>query len=439
MSQNVPPRMEGQIEAPNPLELFWEKNKRIVIFGAVAAVVAIAINYFIQYQTRRAVAERWSALAQAAGLDAGYAETDERWTQIQTTISSYDAVVQQNPNMAAQVAQLKQQMIGQFVQELQFGLLTELEDGIESADPMALQKIADAKDDRSPLAVWVLANRAYFDGDFDAAEGYLEALEANYPQHFLCRSSEFPVQWRPEVPKDDEAEKDPTPPRRNEKPDLEPPVPGSEVDLFRARIERQRTFRAEHPEFYVPKEPTSPQTVVFEIENAGTVKIKLFSDLVPAHAAAFLKLAEQGWWTGERIHEIKREGEGPTFGASPNELVFGWTSTRDTDDRAEWKAGEIEKDHLVPWEDAPLSHFPGTVAALPANQGEGKSQVERIAITGADTAERDDGTRVIIGRVVEGLEVVEEIINGGFADAASATTGVGMPELTYTITAVRIE
>ena len=27
--------IEGQIEAPNPLEMFWEKNKRIVQFGLV--------------------------------------------------------------------------------------------------------------------------------------------------------------------------------------------------------------------------------------------------------------------------------------------------------------------------------------------------------------------------------------------------------------------
>ena len=118
------------------------------------------------------------------------------------------------------------------------------------------------------------------------------------------------------------------------------------------------------------------------------------------------------------------------------EMGVGWASTKEND-REQWKAGDVEEDHLVDWEDTGLSHFPFMVAVEAAK--EGKSQVERIIINSVDLAASRDGNRVIVGRVVEGQDVVEQIVQSQFSDAAELERGSGRPEETYTITSVTVE
>lgn len=437
MSQNVPPQIQGQIEAPNPIELFWEKNKRVVIFGAIAAVVALAINYLIQFQIRRGTAERWSALAHAARLDHAYSDLGERWASVQAQLQQADQMAAQNPQMAQTAMFQKQFALSNFYQELARRQIDALDEEIKGADAAALEQIVAAGDARSPLALWTIANRAYVSGDFESAKTRLQKLQADFPQHFLCATSSYPVQWRDEVKKDDKDEDKPDP-RRKQKPELVPAVAGSAVSLLLEQIRAEQEFRAANPRFFEPAQPTSAETIVFEIENAGTIKIRLFDQAAPKHAAKFIELARAEFWKGMRVHEIRREPQPNQFDRDvPNELAFGWKSTRDEDDRAKWVPGEVDEANTIDWEQTELSHFPGTVAVEIAKVG--KSQVERIVINGDDAAQQADGSRVIIGRVVEGMDVVEDIVNAGFADATSVTSGRGKPEESYVIKAVRVE
>jgi cyclophilin family peptidyl-prolyl cis-trans isomerase len=438
MSQNVPPQIQGQIEAPNPLELFWEKNKRVVTFGAIAAVVALAINYLVQYQVRRSTSEKWSTLAAASGLDRAYTDVSEQWAGLQAQIQRFDEMVANNPQFAQFAMQQRQSLFQNFYVQIASRQVATLDEDLKDADVATLEAIVATKDDRAPLALWTLANRAYFEQDFAAAKARIEKLRSEFPKHFLCVESPYPVQWRDEVPKPDEPKEDEANPKKDEKPELVPPRPGSAAGLLLAQVEAEQKFRAENPRFFEAKQPTSAETVVFEIENAGTIKIKLFSEQVPNHAAKFLELARAGFWVGMRIHEIRREPQPNVSGSEvPNELAFGWKSTKDEDDRTKWLPGDVDEANTLGWERAELSHFPGTVAVEVAKAG--KSQVERIVINGDDAAEQADGARVIVGRIVEGMDVLEDIVNGGFADATSVTTGRGKPEENYVIKSVTVE
>ena len=315
-----------------------------------------------------------------------------------------------------------------------------LHEHLEEGDPAKLQQIADQGDERSPLALWLIANRAARGEDFATARAALDRLEKEYPEHTLVRASSYPVQWRAEVPKDDDDAEAEAPRPRNKAPELVAAKAGSAVSLMRAQIDASEAFRAQHPEFFEPRQPTSAQTISFEIENAGTIKIRLFDQAAPEHAARFLELAstDGGWWTGQRIHLIRRAGEGPmSSDLVPQEMCFGWASTENEDDRSKWVPGEIDEAHLVDWEVTDLSHFPGTVSVEAATKG--KSQVERIVITANDAAAQADGTRVIIGRVVEGLDVVRAITESDFADESSRQSGNGLPAETFVVKSVTVE
>lgn len=436
MSQNVSPPIQGELEAPNPLELFWEQNKRVVTFGLIAAAAALAIHYLIQYQGRRAQAERWSAFATATGLDRAYANLTDTWTSVQSRLQQIDQMAAQNPNMAQSANFQRQMALSGFYQDLDAMQIADLDETVEATPAEELQAIVKAGDDRAPLARWVLANRAYFANAFDEARSHVQALQKDYPNHFLVVDSGFPVQWRDEVQKDKDAEENED--TADAKPEYVAPVAGSIAGQMLARIDAEQKFRQDNPRFFEATAPTSAETITIEFENAGTVKIKLFDQAAPNHAAKLLELAKSEWWKGMRVHEIRREPQPNDFKRDvPDEIAFGLASTKDEDDRTKWVPGDVAEDHVIDWETSNLSHFPGTVAVEIAK--EGRSQVERLVINTDDAAATTDGNRVIVGRVVEGLDVVVDMVNGGFADATSVTIGRGKPEENYVIKSVTVQ
>ncbi len=417
MSQTTPPP-HGQIDAPNPLELFWEKNKRIVLFGAFAAGVAILLNYGWQYMKRRELAQHWSQFAEASALDKGYAENASSWEMYKQFL------IPRNPGYLVQ-----------YIEGAREDLVRKLPDDLAHADTPALERLAEGKDARAPLARWLLANQAIANAQWDEAEQHLHRLQTDFPEHFLCVESPFPVQYREPVEHKDENGKV-IEPDKNRPPELEPAQAGSAVGRMLAAVAAERSFRQEHPALYQPTEPESAETVTIQFKDYGAVKIRLFTSRSPKTTEKFLQLAKDGWWKGQRVYQIQRPAEGaPPQMADAGEMHFGWPSTTN-DDTSTWKAADPDPDHLVVWEDNDLSNFPGTVAVEPAK--EGKSDVERIVITSADEA-RQDGSRVIIGRVVEGLDVVKEIVNTNFADEQSAQSGRGRPDENITIESVTVE
>ncbi len=62
-----------------------------------------------------------------------------------------------------------------------------------------------------------------------------------------------------------------------------------------------------------------------------------------------------------------------------------------------------------------------------AAEAEGKSSGERYWINVTDAASLYDGERVIVGRVVEGIDVLERIVSSPFATDEEVRLGRGRP------------
>ncbi|MCA8941693.1 MAG: peptidylprolyl isomerase [Planctomycetes bacterium] len=405
MSQGVPTGLEGQIESPNPFEVFWDKNKRLVIGLCIAVVAAIAVKYGLEYQDRKAMNAKWSAFSKIAGLSHAYLQLP--------------AAPDPTP-LAQRIFRLQQ-----------LGQVTDLEKGIEKVPLADIEgRLEEVRGDRveEPLTLWVLAIRHLIDDDFDSAKARLEELRAGFPTHFLCKETPFPVQYRKEI---EDPDRDPDKPVRPQDVKFEPPVAGSSVGQLLDGIAAEAAFRAANRQFFDAPEPESTKAVeiVFGGQFAGKVKIRFFENAAPKHVRAFLGLVEEGFFNNMRVHYVERAGfEAELMDPSriPGELKFGLEVTKEDNDRANWTATQ-QADQEIDWEDTGLSHFPGMVAAE-QTPGKAKSQIERIVINSKDVAGIRDGTRVIFGRVVEGLDLIQEIVRDAeFQSESDDQSGFGAP------------
>ena len=131
---------------------------------------------------------------------------------------------------------------------------------------------------------------------------------------------------------------------------------------------------------------------------------------------------------------IARQPEGQDNGR-PEELSFGLVSSKEETISSWDESEELAEGNELAWEQNSLSHFPFTVAAEAYEDG--KSQIQRIIINGNDAA-RQDGSRVIFGRVVEGMEVIEDILGSELSTDAEESAGQGRPADFITITSVSV-
>ncbi len=424
MSQGIPSGLEGQIDSPNSLELIWERYKRIVITIGLVIVAAIGAKYAIEYMDRQATNQKWSNMVSVAGLDSAYAELP----------AAPDA-----NRLRFHFTQLRSRLLDNLEDDLKAVPLADLE-----------SRLADAKGDKSeePLLMWVLAVRKLAEEDYEGAKSMLTALSSGYPKHFLCTESSYPIQWRKEIENEEEDKK---PRRPNEAPELEPAVAGSVVAHLVAAIDGELAFRAANTRFYAPVEPDSEKVAILEFADDdsdrfnGTLKIRFFEKHAPKHVAAFLKAAEEGFYTDLRVHNVARKGTGEaqqnlSVMRIPSELKFGLPITKTDDDRSKWhnSSGQVDESREIDWEDNNLSHFPGTLSAELSTGG--KSQIERLILNAKDVALSSDGRRVIFGRVVEGLDFLERLIaEVEFQSETDDQIGRGVPADNIRIKSVTIQ
>jgi len=422
----TPPQLEGQIEAPNPMELFWEKNKLFINLALIAACLALIVNYGLRYLHQRKIDELWGGLAINSGFDAVYAKGGSRKMLFQLAGS--------NP-------QLMPAVLSTYYGTTKAELLSRLPETLRDSDQGELEAFlaGEAKGTPAePLTLWALANRALENQQWDQASARLDSLEKGFPTHFLCQGSSYSVQWRDQVePADDAAKPEDQTPKKPAKPELLPAKAGSALAELRARIAEERQFRAEHIGYYEAPKPDFAKAVVFDFGELGKVKVGLYEDLAPEHRDAFLRLAEAGFWVGQRINEVSRPAEERSFQPRPGEIHFGLVSSK-KDSISSWQDDEelADEANALPWETSSLSHFPFMVAAEPYT--EGRSQIQRVVINVDDAAASRDGSRVIFGRVLEGMEVIREILGSELSTESEETAGQGRPVDFITIEAVTV-
>lgn len=434
-------QLEGHIDAPGALELFWDKNKRIVYGFLALLVLLMAGKYGLEYQERQARDEKWSAFAENSGLAKAYTDPD----------TSVMDMFLNNPNLPPEQAQM---LIAQGLGFAAMGMTSGYLDQVGELDRATLQAALGSADaDTAASLLWTMACQAYLAEDWEDAKQDLERLQRDYPESRFCASSAYPAQWRKELESDQEetvedGTDDGADPNADEEPELEPVAAGSLADRLLAAVDRQRSFIAANRSLYeAPEPPADAPVVVFTFDGPdaafqGEVAVRLFTDRAPQHTARILAMAEgeEPFWQGLKVHEVRRSPLASSSMArnTAEELSVGLRATRESELRTDWIAEDPLEDNILDWEASTLSHFPGMLAVEPHT--EGRSQVERLVFNTTDAAGQRDGTRVIVGRVVRGLELLESMVSAvEFTTETDTDRGFGAPADLITVTSVRVE
>lgn len=381
MSATPTRALEGT-QAPAPLELLWDRYRSLIFTIIGAAFAALLIHYGLRYFNQKAEDEKWSAFVASIGAQDFYVDADKARHSLTEAIAEIP--------------------------------LESLQQSYVSA--VAVQK---------PFYLLAIARRAMLDKNWEAAERALADLETGYPQHSLVKSSPMPVQSRDEDTKEEEKNQS-----ARKKQEWKPAKAGSIVGLMREQLAVERAFTFPSG-FAKPEIPSDATKVRVEMGDRGSFVIALMPQ-APLLRDAFLDLAKApdgGFWKGIAVDEIQRPTKG--FELS-RKLHIGYPSTKD-DDRTKWTPTE-DSEHQVAFEDTGLSHFPGAVAADPGKDD--KACADRFWINVDDLATQD-GSDVVFGYVVEGLDVLKRICEAGMS-AQEEERGSGRPTENIRVTAVEV-
>lgn len=385
MTGSIPQGLPGS-QAPSALEILWERHKRT--FQAIFWLLLVGLFgfYGLRYYEQLETNKKWSAWAAS--------------TLLNTTYSPEDG----DPRAASTF-----EAIGTLLDELRDTPDTHFDRAIAAADP-----------EQKPFLLWLKACRAARLGDLAGAEQAANELKAGYPNHPLCKLSDYPVQAREELPKpkDDKAKAD------DEDPELKPAKTGAAIDLLLANLKAAKDF-VQPGHFMMPAIPAdAPRYKVTLDGDYGEFVIALMSQEAPKTCAKFEELAAKNFWDGIKVDELSRPSSRKNRFIEPlRQFHFGFETTRTEANRSDWDTSAASKEENTVEEFSTLSHFPG---AISARMRDGKSEVDRLYVCESDAPSQDD-QRNVFAYVVEGLETVRRVCESGFDRSEDEDIGRGRP------------
>jgi len=177
-------------------------------------------------------------------------------------------------------------------------------------------------------------------------------------------------------------------------------IPGFEEAIIGMRIGGVRDINIPFPEnYHVPD--LAGQTAVFRItlhdikvlaEHSGTFILELYPEYAPLTVENFVGLVEQGFYNGVTFHRIvdgfMAQGgcpQGTGRGGSGTNIVCETIANG--------------------WEQNTLNHTPGVISMAHAGTNTGSSQFFLML----GNAPHLDGRHAGFGRIIEGMEVVEQL------------------------------
>ncbi len=381
--------LQGQITAPNPLEIIWEKYKVWIIVGCLVLAGLILANYVNQYLETSRRNQTWNDFA-------------EKLEFRKTTV--FDKSI--NPYFFSQV--------------LPAGMDEFLEDQSVEDLKAAVSDLAGSK--AEPWAIWGLAAREAREGNVSGAEAQIAKLKASYPHFPGLYVQASPPVYRPEAELEEGSEEKPKRPAVPEK--------ASPADLLLSMAKRNLEFRKNHPDLYVAPEPNSKETVVFKTSE-GEFTVRLYSKEAPQSAERFLSNVREKKYDGLRFHRIKRApSTGPGMLPVPELVFFGNPKTSD-ENKAEWSSYRPEK--RVPFEESAVSHFPW-VLAWERDAGEKENDPLVFYIAGNEASWQRDGDNTVFARVVSGEDVIRRILEGELSSETEEQMGDGTPRRPVQVT-----
>ena len=134
--------------------------------------------------------------------------------------------------------------------------------------------------------------------------------------------------------------------------------------------------------------------VTIEMENGGVMKVELYPETAPNTVANFISLVEKGFYNGTIFHRVS-----PGFmiqGGDPEGTGMGGPGYRI---KGEFTANRFQND---------LKHTKGVISM--ARSGHPDSAGSQFFIM-VDDAPHLDGQYASFGKVIEGIEVADQIVS----------------------------
>jgi len=136
------------------------------------------------------------------------------------------------------------------------------------------------------------------------------------------------------------------------------------------------------------------QTTAVLETKFGNITLKFFPDVAPKHVNSFIELASEGFFDGTTFHRVV-----------PGFVIQGGDPNSKSDDRS--KHGTGGPGYTLKAEFSKLPHTKGTLSM--ARAGDPNSAGSQFFICVAD-APFLDGQYTVFGEVIDGMNVVDEIV-----------------------------
>ena len=245
----------------------------------------------------------------------------------------------------------------------------------EVSDPAALRELANQSDlGASPWAL-LWSAKAFADaGDLDAARATLSDLKSKYAGHEVLQSG---------MARDAEGN------------------PVSLADRVETYIDGMGSLRQDLPGLFDNPAPAADAPRVRLSTTAGDIVVALYADRAPQHVENFLKRSRDGEYDNTKFH---RTMAGFMIQGGDTNSIEGPPET--------W--GQGDAGYTIPQEFSDLVHHRGYLAAA-KRPDQVESGGAQFYIT-VGTPHHLDGVHTVFGKVVEGMDIVDDIATRPLAE-----------------------
>ncbi len=151
---------------------------------------------------------------------------------------------------------------------------------------------------------------------------------------------------------------------------------------------------AAEPAASTPMEEVKGKIAVIET-NLGTIKFKFLEDKAPGHTKNFVDLAKKGFYDGTRFHRV-----------IPGFMIQGGDPNSKSGERS--RMGTGDPGYKIKAEFNDTKHVRGIVSMARSQSPDSAGSQFFICV---DNANFLDGQYTAFGQVIEGLDVVDKIVN----------------------------
>ena len=160
----------------------------------------------------------------------------------------------------------------------------------------------------------------------------------------------------------------------------------------------------------------SDEIAVIEVKDLGTITLEFYPSRAPNHVEKFKKLAREGFYDGTKFHRV-----------IPGFMIQGGDPNTKGDDVQTWGTGGPGYEIDAEFNDAP--HLRGTLSMARSQDPNSAGSQFFICV---DRSSFLDGQYTVFGKVLEGMDVADKIVN-------SPRDGNDRPNEDVVVESIRIE